>query len=65
MSDHTISFYRSRDELRIRIDSPGTAAQSAPVGDPMAFLTVAANQCGLEVDDSVAGQITVSVPAGG
>ncbi len=62
---HSITYYTTADgERRIRIDAPGIAAVSAPVGDPLAFVTVAANELGLEADDSVDGQITVSVPPG-
>jgi hypothetical protein len=65
-SDHTISFYTGKKgEPRISVDAPGVAAVSAPVGDPMNFVTVAANQLGLEVDDStLPDSIVVSVPAG-
>jgi hypothetical protein len=65
-SDHTINFYTGKnDELRISVDAPGVAAVSAPVGDPIEFIRTAANQLGLEVDDStLPDSIVVSVPAG-
>lgn len=69
MSDATITFYRGKnDEYRLSIDRPGIAAVSAEITDPVAFLTVAANQLGLEVDDSQnvdgLGPITITVPPG-
>jgi len=65
-SDHTVAFYTGKNgEYRVSVDAPGVAAVSAPVGDPMSFVTVAANQLGLEVDDSNApDSIVVSVPPG-
>lgn len=52
-------------EQRIRIDSPGLAAQSAPVGDPIQFITTAASELGLEVDDSTPGVLMITPPVGG
>jgi hypothetical protein len=64
MSDHTITFQQTPAGYRIRLDAPGVAAVSAPVPDPMTFIVIAANQLGLEADDSVDGQVTISVPPG-
>jgi hypothetical protein len=51
-------------EQRIRIDSPGLAAQSAAIDDPMMFVAQAASQLGLEVDDSNPAALVISIPAG-
>lgn len=66
MSDRVIAFYTGeKGEPRIKIVAEGIDDLSAPIGDPMSFLTVAANQLGLEVDDStLPDSIVVSVPAG-
>jgi hypothetical protein len=69
MSDHTVAFYTAADGTpHIRVDAPGVAAVSAPVGDPMQFIVTAASQLDLEVDDSQnadgLGPITISVPPG-
>lgn len=69
MSDHTITFYRGKDdELRISVDAPGVAAVSAPIGDPLAFIVTAASQMDLEVDESESvdgkGPVTIGVPPG-
>jgi hypothetical protein len=62
----TVTFTTNADgEQRVRIDSPGLAAQSAPITDPMMFIAQAASQLGLEVDDSNPAALVVSVPAGG
>lgn len=61
----TIIFYTGKDgELRLRIDAPGERAVSAPIGDPFSFLAIAGSQAGLEVDDTVPDQLTISIPPG-
>ena len=68
-STHTVTFYTDDDgEYRVKVDAPGVAAGSAPIPDPVAFIVEAANELGLEVDDSQntdgEGPITITVPAG-
>jgi hypothetical protein len=51
-------------EQRIRVDAPGERAVSAVITDPIDLIHRIADQCGLEVDDSLDGQITISIPPG-
>lgn len=69
MSDHTITFYRGKDdEYRVSVDEGGGVAVSAPISDPLAFIVTAAEQLDLEVDDSEnadgLGPVTIGVPPG-
>ena len=49
---------------RIRVDAPGERAVSAVITDPLDLIHRIAEQCGLEVDDTLDGQITISIPPG-
>lgn len=64
MSERTITFPQTGTGYRIRINVPGISDLSAPIDDPMTFIVVAANALGLEADDSVEGQVTISIPPG-
>lgn len=61
MNDHTVTFPVGAEGVqRIRIDSPGKDAQSAPIPDPLAFLANAAKELGLDVDDTIAGELIIT-----
>lgn len=54
-------------QTRVRCDRPGVAAVSNVIGDPAAVVQWIALLCdtaGLEYDDSVDGEVTISIPPG-
>lgn len=61
----TVEFYDQKGVVHVRVDSPGLAAQSAPIPDVLATITDLAKVAGFEVDDSVPGELYVSWPASG
>jgi hypothetical protein len=64
-ANRTVKFTRDDQGNRVRIEAAGIDDLSAPVADPIAFFAEAADGWDLEYDDSVGGQITISLPVGG
>lgn len=59
-----IVFQDSVQQPRLRVDAPGERAVSAEIIDPLELIREIAFQAGFETDDSVVGQVTISLPPG-